>query len=476
MQSHKNNILILLLIVLVTIAAGMFKNKDRAPIFDEILYLKHAYALNVHGVYGFDVNPDEVPESSAALAPLYPAFLATVMYLDPGLAGKMRCHIIHYQDPKQPSCDLNFGFVKWLQLAIAGLGMSAVWFAAKAASGRTIVATLAVVLCLSSGAPAKFANHFLTEALYLPLSFIYLALCIWAVQKPRVATFASAGLVLGLTALARPSFFHFFFLTLPLFVAAARFHPALRKDTFAQGLKMLAVPLIAYTLAVGFVTGGWIARNAQLTGVPSISVGYSANVLAIRVAFNEMTMREYAAGWLYWFPDFGDKAAVSVFGQDAIERQRYENPEGFYLGVSNQVMAEVHAATHTTATFLSAKEGGVQTSWLIKEKVIGDLPMHIATTILMAWRGMFVEKYFGVLGFLGLVLLVFRPPSPYPHNLILISAMGFLMLGFNAFFTMNIPRYNLFLMMPMAIASSWMFVRGGGFARAKVSEVFRERP
>ena len=476
MLKSPRNIILLPLIIIATVVFSSLKNPDRAPVADELTYINLAYSLYAHGVYGFSSHPDVAPEPNGAVGPFYPAFLAAMMHIDPTLPPKLRCHRLrHITQDKRP-CDSNFGVVKWVQLAFAGLGMVAVWLIAKTISQRTGVAGLAVVLCLASGEPTKFANHFLTEAIYLPLSIVFLALCVWAMRNPRALPFAVVGAVLACIALTRPSFYYFFFLSFPLIVIAAKIQPSLRNETLVQAFKALGIPLLTYALVFGVLTGSWIARNAQVIGVSSISVGYSARTLATRLSYNEMTAREYAAGWLYWFPDFGDKAAIFVFGEETIERLRFESPRGFYGFGTTQVMNEVQAETQTTASFLSSKEGGVQTSWLINEKIIRDLPVHIATTLLMAWRGVFIGKYFGVLGLISIMLFIARPPTPYPHNLALLIALGLLMLGFNAFFTLNIPRYNLFLMMPMSIASAWALARGTDFLRAKTGIAFKKQP
>lgn len=449
MKVLKKGILVpVIVVVLVTVIAGLFVNKDREPYADEYLYLTHAHAIYAHGTFGYNFpnGIDKPPKTGGFVAPAYPAFVALMMHLDEGLADNVRCFILKVLKKGPGPCSPDFGLVKYVQLIIAGISMSAIWLTARMITSSWAIASLAVGVSLMSGAPLHYANYFLTEAIYVPLTFIFLGLSVSALRSPSVLRFAMAGGVLGLIAITRPNYYYLFFFLIP-------FLPISWKFCTNVSLKSFAVASLGFALAFGSITGPWIVRNAIVSNSATISAGYGARTLSGRVGFNEVTLKEYAAAWLYWIPDFGDKMALSVFGAEGIERLRVASPTGFVRSVKRKVRIEAAQATGASNQENESQRGSSHRNWLIKERVFGDFPKHVSTTFVLAWRGVFIENYFGMAGLIAIVWASFLGFKGHMRReFLIVLAPALIMLFFNAFVSLNSPRYNLPLMLSMSIA------------------------
>ena len=88
----------------------------------------------------------------------------------------------------------------------------------------------------------------------------------------------------------------------------------------------------------------------------------------------------------------------------------------------------------------------------MKKYVFNDLFNHVKVTLVLAWRGLFVEKYFGLLGVIAMVWGLCGGLKREERALYLMISLPIgLMLLFHAFFTVSIPRYNLSLLLPMSL-------------------------
>src|SRR5688572_3303856 len=143
-------------------------------------------------------------------------------------------------------------------------------------------------------------------------------------------------------------------------------------------LKKLRWPLLfiaGYCLTVG----PWILRNGLTLGEYAISSGYAPFVLTQRVAYNDMSWKEWRASFIYGLPDFGDSLVKDFYEPQDYERLDYGNPEGYYL-VSNQVLWDYVREGH--------KVPEDRLSQMIKQDIIGNLYKHVMVTLSLTWRGM----------------------------------------------------------------------------------------
>lgn len=374
-------------------------------------------------------------------APLYPALIAGSMILDQSFYDMAACHL----EAEAPlECSDDFGFFRLVQMALAALSAFLVWLAGWVLTGRYSVAWLALILSLAAEAYAYYTAQIMTESLLFP---IFTTACLSAAvawKRKSAPWWLIAGLVLGCTALTRPSFVYLFYAALPVVIILG----AMRKNIeWREWLKWPVLFLFGYLVA----TGPWMVRNGLAMGEYSISKGYASFILVQRVAYNDMSWQEWGASFVYGLPDFGDGLAKDIFPRESYERFDYANPEGFYI-VGNDILRD--------QTIDEA--GGIEhhLSWLLKHEVFGNIYKHVMVTFSLAWRGMWVSKYWGLIAvpiFLGVFLWAVRRKW---MGLLIFSIPPWFMLGFHAFTSVNVVRYNLILIPALAIAVAFLLNRG----------------
>lgn len=415
---------------------------DRPPEADELFYLAFARNIATHGVFGPPAAPGARPAPGADVAPLYPALLAVALVLDGDFAGATNCVL----DEPAPArkCASGFAGPRLAQLAFHGLcaGLAALWLLSL--TGRPGLVLLAMACFVLSGTSAEFASRFLTESLYFPLSLLFLLAFarLAAGGRPRWAV--ASGALLGLLALTRPTFLYLALMLVPLVPWVVR--------QAATGVRSRLLLATLFAAGTGLVVAGWMVRNVVVLDHAGLTQSYGSRALSTRLAYNAMRSDEYLAGWVYWLPDFGDKLAVELFGADRVRRLDLGHPDGFYDQGRRQVRAELAAATGVDLETRDRYAQDPSLGWLVREKIIGDFPRHVAVTLLLAWRGAFVAKYFGLLGLLAIGVVLLRRSSPERGVLVACLGPAVLLLFFNAFVSLNIPRYNLLLVLPMSVA------------------------
>ncbi|HLB80469.1 MAG TPA: hypothetical protein VJJ77_08195, partial [Dongiaceae bacterium] len=324
------------------------------------------------------------------------------------------------------------------QLGIAAAALALVWVSALVLAGRTGTAHAAAALVLASGVYTGFAGHFLTEILSLPLFTGFSLLLALAFRDGGGRAMAGAGLTLGLLALVRPSYGYLVLLVALLLGGslAAGWPPLPSRRTV---LRLAALFAAGYLAAVG----PWLARNMVLFDTPALTRFYAGSALGPRVAYNDMSAAEWAAAFLYWLPDFGDSWAGASLPPSAYAGLDLENPDGYYQQSAHRLV-EKHGPLGPDAMFAA----------MIREDVLGNLPKHAAVTVPLAWRGAFVADYWS-LATLPLLLAMFAGGLRRSRtDFVLYCLPAFFMLGFHAFTTINIARYNVGLVPVSAIAAA----------------------
>lgn len=418
---------------------------EREP--DEFFYFEHAEAVVEDGVWAKKTDGDG-PLRAPVAAPGFPLLVAGAMALDSGFLDTVECLTdrLRVPDPAAVDCGDSFGAGGWLLAILMGWAVAATAAGGALLTGRASVGALAALLMVASGLTDRFGHQFLTEALTLPVVFTGTVLLLAWVRLREAGyrgnrILAAAGLAFGIAAMTRPTLLYL----LPVFTIAVLWLAGSRLRWMGGGLFLAGAMAVVVPMKV------WTAAAA----VPPSIEGegdYRPYVVPARLSLNLMTGREYAAGWVYWLPDFGDQLALDLFGQEAVARFDFDNPEGFYLGVSRQLFLEAEAIAERT--------GRSTMDVMVWDMAVDQLPMHAATTPLLAWRGLFVRKWFGLVGVLLVVLAFYRPPfGATRRDLCILLGPAATLLLFQAGVSINIPRYNLSLMLPyMTIGAAMLMV------------------
>lgn len=399
---------------------------------DSLVYLTAADNILSHGVMNhqppFNFGDGPVPPG-AAFVPGYPAMIAALAMADDSLRETVHCVA-----QRDPDCGTD-------GLRSVILAQKILWLAALVAifiTGRAVLAgewaAVAVVgLVIVSGMPGDAARRIITETLCFTAFFGFLAALARSHTSGRAWSLGLAGLFLGLTILVRPGYQA---IVLPCALMVFAYAFSAREGAARSGL---AAGM--FLLACVVVVAPWVARNAVQFGDAVVTAGYGSGILMERLAYNAMTWPEWCAAFVYWLPVVGDEMAAFLFGSDVIERLRFDAPTGFYID-KDLAFAGLPARPPDQALG----------DYLLTEGVFGNLGKHVAVTLPLMVRGSKV----GWLLF-PLAIACLWPAFRYGlmrgrlKPFLIVALPPIMMLAVHAAVSVNVPRYNLSLVLVYAL-------------------------
>jgi len=433
-------------LVAAAVIGGLAAAKGtRYPVLDELTYISVAVDLHLHGVFGDGNLADRAavrdgPVPGRFFAPLYPGLIAGLMRADPGFAQEVLCAFAAYKSGTPPDCAKNYTALVVAQTLLAAATCLCVWLAAWLLTGSRAASWLALAIALAAGVYGAYAVRFLTEGLaFAVFAAASLALLVAWRGGGRWGRWALAGAALGIAALTRPSYAYVLYAALPL---AALTLPWIKRAGLARTVLCVAALAAGYVL----VAGPWMARNDALFGEAAITGGYASFILVERVAYNAMSWGEWAAAFVYWLPDFGDTLAAALFDPALLARLNIDSPAGFSEIGKRALRAETLAAAGSREAHLA---------YLIDTGILAQPVKHVAVTLALAWRGIWVAKYWGLV-----TILLFLPVLAVAvrrrwSDFIVFALPAWFMVGFHAFASASIVRYNLILIPPLSVAAAW---------------------
>jgi len=401
---------------------------------DALRYIEYGLNLHQHGVFGLADGGTLVPGD--ANAPLYPALIALGMKLDPALAEGLACVVIAQSGA---GCGQNYGGFLAAQNGLLVLALVAIWLAVKTLLRSSSIAWLSVVWVFLSGDPREYASRFLTEALVFPLLCLFLLLLSLTVVSERrgrgMAGWTATGIVVGLLALTRPEYVYLFYaLAIALAFNMFRSRPG---RAVLSTFGMLACFSVSFTTIIS----PWLLRNHEQFDRLSITSSYGDVTLAQRAAYNEMGVSQWLTSYLYWFPDVGDEVAERYLAPQRYEKLGF-GPDSYYQAGSQRIV-------RSALRVVDSREAAL--GHILRTEVLNRPFKHAIVTLPLLWRGLFIAKYWGVL---GLVSLIYGLCWAYRHQprLILLCLPALAMASLYALVSVSIPRYNLMLIPCYSVA------------------------
>ena len=398
--------------------------------YDQPLYLGIASDLLHTGTYT-NGRWGEVGKAGAYTAPLYPAFIAGVAAIDGRLAASASC-VRTAPWAEIAACGGALGLLVPLQVAFMAGTLALIWASALALGGSRWAAWCALLAAgLGTSEYAVYARTAMTEALSLPLSALSGLLLVLLVRRPGMGLAAMLGLSLGLLTLTRPEY---------LYLAAA---VGMSGAAMAAWRRRLGVGMVLSCLIAGATIAPWSLRNEALFGSAAPTSGYAGFILAQRMAYEAMTPAEWAADWLYSLPGFGPAAARIVF-PDAVARLGWqERPDTFYM-VGNTTMVQDLAQ--------NAPDPADQVGYLLR-RFVWPHPFHYAAvTLVMAWKSLWVRKYFSLVAVPFLAAMLWRAVRRRDGLHLAFLLPPLFVLALHAATTVATPRYSLMLVPAYAVA------------------------
>jgi hypothetical protein len=305
-------------------------------------------------------------------------------------------------------------------------------------------------------ADADLFSFLMTESMTFSLySLVMLAMVMgWTTSKRRY--FVLAGLGLGLLCLARFSF-----------LVPALVMPAL---IFLNARLVARTPgawasVVAYAVAFLAIMLPWATRNAISVGKLALTEEYGSVTLIERLAFDQMTAREFLLAFPFCIPEIGPRAVEHAFGADAMARFQYDLPGSFYEIGSGQRWALV--AEHKRIDPIIGD--------LVRTEMKDNWWRYLLVSVPLAWCGMWVGGWLGLLLvplFAGTCVVAFRQSMPV---FLLYAAPALVMLGLHAALASHYTRYNLILIGPFSAGAAWLLASMGASLRSRFSLPARRR-
>lgn len=441
-----------LAVATIIVALQIAAKPPRTIYADELEYLSVSRNIVTHGVFS-DAQPSAAAEPvqpNAFFTPVAPYLYALLMKADPVLRESIECQMQHRTAPTK-HCRIHYGWLKPVVMAMLGaIGLWGGWLLARSLGFGYTAAWVVLGVIAASGVHGYYARHFLTEGPLLAVFPFFLLLLVRATDPDPDDRTASrmlllCGIAMGLLALIRPSYAYQAYAMLLLLPALRHFRGARRIGGGALGVIFWAGA--GYLLAVL----PWMIRNAVDIGSFVLTNGYDTNILAQRMMYNQMSWAEWGMAWIYWLPDFGDTLGVALFGEDAVRKLSLLEPTGYHA-----------AGTPPIDAFLQARLGDAPpTLGNLLPHLLMELPKHIMVTLAMAWQGFWPSKYITLVALLLSPFALHTMAGTGQRRAFLVIAVPVLfMVGFNAFVSVSISRYNLPLLWLAALIAAVLVEAG----------------
>ena len=412
---------------------------DRYPVLDEVVYIRIADNILQNQVIS---QNSKSTDPTGFHVPAYPIFLAAIGWMDQGFEQSLACMSAPDYPRNHGLCEPDYGSVVQIQLLLGALTLTLSVYAGQLLLGSKKAGFLAAMLILITGRYAEYANQLLTENLIFPILSLASVMLLLAWRNPRPITFAVLAACFAMATLTRPSFAYLAYISLPLACLAILF--VRNRNIQSRMLVGVVISTILFSLAVA----PWLYRNQQQFGKAFLTEGYAPYILAQRLSYNRMTAEEFAVSFVFWLPGPGEYIAQKWFPEDSYQRLTFDHPNSYFLEGGSVFLDESLAAAGSRENHLK---------YLIENHMVGDLGSYLLSSAALTYRGIWIVKYWSLIAVPSfLILLGNAVISRRNRDFLIFSFPPLFMLMFHALVSVNVHRYNLILLPPLAVASIWM--------------------
>ncbi len=422
------------------------------PSRDQLRYIDYAYNLTSHNVFGLGCGDySKAPVPGNANAPLYPILLSATAKLDNSLHDTYSCALKrqgvrgdcvigtnHLADQIDPSslCKDQFTSVLFLHHILFAISLILLFLISRELFSMPALPWLTLLAALLSGIFTEYSARVLTENLLLTLFIGLQYACVRYCRQPGHFLAGVCGVIMALLTLTRPEYPYLVIAGIVSLLVVAIWRRELRYVTHAL------IFVVAFSLAMS----PWLIRNKNHFNSWAVSAGnYGEITLAYRIAYNDMDLKHWLSSFVYFLPDFGDSLTRRVF------------PEAWYWREIDELNGSYQDLTNKMLT--SVVRDGVTVADMIRDDVLGNFPKHIATTIPLSWRGVFIAKYWGLIAFFTYLVFQIKELRAGRYALAVVAAPTWILVGLHAGISINIPRYNLPLLTIYSLSLAWLSAR-----------------
>jgi hypothetical protein len=411
--------------------------------FDQSFYVTIAYDLLQHRVFSNGVF-DDVDSTTAApppgmfFGPLFPALVVAGMKADARFAQAVTCAIEANEKKRSlETCEIYARPIHIIHAVLLTLAVLAIALSAEIIfSNRTVFVLAAIIATAGLAAEAELLSYIMTESLTFALySFAALSLVLgWKTSRGHY--FIWAGLFLGLLCLTRPSFVVLVPVVLMLIAVQARW--------LSSGGKIWSRAL-AFSTAFLIVIAPWVTRNAMSLGKLSLTEEYGSATLIERMAFDDMTAKEFFLAFPYCLPEIGPWVVNRLFGPQAMARFEWNAEQSFFEAGRARRMAL--AAEHKKLDSVIGE--------IIGEEMREKWWRYILVSLPLAWCGLWVGKLWGVV-FIPVFAWAYLAAARRRPLFLLYALPALVMVALHAAVANHYSRYNLILIGPASAGAAWI--------------------
>ena len=300
------------------VAAHTIWTPSRVIDGDPLQYLRLAHSIVDHQVFAYKVE-EARPGALAPREPLYPTLLAGVLYLEKALGIKVSC-----SNARGDDCGEGLPLFTTLNAALFAMAAVATAAAVLSLGAPTWAGWLAFAYVLLNFQAASELEWVMSDYLAMALAALFSLAAARALRGGRPALWVLPGIAAALLTLTKVAFLYFAVSGL-VFLALAGLLLLWR-----SGSKRILT--IALALAIGYLplVGAWSVRNGVVLGQYCLTEGRGSETLGLRVAFNDLTPRQFVAGIFWWTRGFGDALAKRLFEEEAQAPFDWSKPNNHY--------------------------------------------------------------------------------------------------------------------------------------------------
>lgn len=424
--------------------------------FDQVFYVTIAYDLDRYGTFSdgiFDSVDSSVQPARPGMffGPVFPAMVLAAMKLDHRFAEAVRCSVESNRGHRdESSCEAYEVPIRILNSVLLAIGAAAIGLAAELIFRRPPWTFLLAVL-FATAALASEAHIFsfvMTESAIFAIYSVFAWTFLRALMRPAIIRFATAGAMLGVLSLTKPSF--------------AILLPAALVIAFAFGYwitkisrNLIGVYSLIFALAFMCIVAPWMVRNYVSLGKFGLTKEYASAVLVERFAYNDMTAQEFFLAFPYCTPGIGDLLFDKVDGADSMHRFMYHTSGSFF-----HIGRERREALIEQNSQIDPLIGQ-----LVRDEMASNWWRYLAVTIPLAWCGMWPGGIVTLLLLPLFIVSVVQTVRRREPSLILYAAPTVLMLALHAAVANHYTRYNLILLGPYSVGAAWIICSTLPYAR-----------
>lgn len=450
------DVFIFLLLILIVASRVIIPEVKIQP--DSYRYINSGLNFAEYGVLtNSNYQSETTPEPGLSMAGVYTAFEITLaIKLDENTKKNLQCIS---EQKKDDACNLDIAALEIIYIFEIFIFHISIWLISYIVFGDKIRAWLSVLISLGFKETSELANSVLTEPSYMMVSSVFLLVWLFAWQKRNLITlWFISGLILGILAHIKPAWNAL----VPAIIILSFLATALRIAKLDKIMRCV----FAFILGCTLIAAPLLIRNViQLDYWGLSDPAYFGTSLAHRLAYNSMSWYEWLIGWIYYLPDFGDSLAVSIFGNDTVQKLGFGSNSFYVYG---------RDTLHSLA--IESTSAGEASSYLIENHLLNQPLKNIGVTALMLWRGIFLGKYFGLIAVLLVMPILYMMDPTMRKKVFILATPILIMAVVHALVSISIPRYNIPLIIIYALILSnsiYIFIK---YLVVNLTRVYEHRP